>query len=211
MALVTYGPFRGTMACPPTSRQRCIRHSRYPLRDIRARLTTWKKAYVGVLLPRNSLSMTEVCTCNVVFLPGQHDLGCAVVASGYVSGHLRVLDTSQAKVANLEIAIFINQNVAWFLKSQGAEHRSHLRSAQCRLDPVKSYAWGSNRLKISPASASLLDVMKFEKISYQVAMDDTCGMHVFETALLDGCGQTWIRNKNMIAQLVWPPSPWSQL
>jgi len=55
-------------------------------------------------------------TCDVVFLPGQHDLWCTVVACGYITRHLRILNTSQTEIANLEIAVLIDQNVAWFLK-----------------------------------------------------------------------------------------------
>ena len=40
---------------------------------------------------------------NVVLLPGEHDLGSAVVAGRNVAGHLGVLYTREAKVANLEV------------------------------------------------------------------------------------------------------------
>lgn len=49
---------------------------------------------------------------DVVFLPCEHDFGGAVVSCGDVASHLGVLDSSEAKVANLEIAVFVDQNVA---------------------------------------------------------------------------------------------------
>lgn len=51
---------------------------------------------------------------DVVFLPCEHDLGGSVVSRRNVARHLRVLDTGQAKVANLQIAVFVDENVAWF-------------------------------------------------------------------------------------------------
>ena len=39
---------------------------------------------------------------NVVLLPGEHDLGSAVVAGRDVAGHLGVLYSREAKVADLE-------------------------------------------------------------------------------------------------------------
>lgn len=53
-------------------------------------------------------------TRNVILLPGQHDLGSAVVARRDVSGHLGVLDTGKAKVADLEVAVLVDENVGRF-------------------------------------------------------------------------------------------------
>jgi hypothetical protein len=47
-------------------------------------------------------------------LPGEHDLGRAVVPSGHVASHLGVLDAGQAKVADLEVAVLVDQDVAGF-------------------------------------------------------------------------------------------------
>ena len=49
---------------------------------------------------------------DIVFLPSEHDLGGPVISGGNVAGHLRILDSRQAKVANLEIAVFVDKNVA---------------------------------------------------------------------------------------------------
>lgn len=49
---------------------------------------------------------------HVVFLPGEHDLGGSVVSGGDVASHLRVLDSSETEVANLEIAVLVDEDVA---------------------------------------------------------------------------------------------------
>ena len=49
---------------------------------------------------------------HIVLLPGEHDLGGAVVARGDVAGHLGVLDAGETKVANLELAVCIDEEVA---------------------------------------------------------------------------------------------------
>ena len=52
---------------------------------------------------------------DVVLLPGEHDLGGAVVARGDVAGHLGILDAGETKVADLEVAVLVDENVAGFL------------------------------------------------------------------------------------------------
>ena len=49
---------------------------------------------------------------NIVFLPCKHNLRCTVVTSGNVSGHLRVLYTGQAEIADLQIAVLVYEDVA---------------------------------------------------------------------------------------------------
>ena len=49
---------------------------------------------------------------NIVFLPCKHDLRGAVVAGGDVSGHLRVLYTGQAEIADLQITVLVYEDVA---------------------------------------------------------------------------------------------------
>lgn len=58
------------------------------------------------------------CTPNiylhVVLLPGKHDLRRTIVPRRNIARHLRVLNASQPKIANLQIAVLIDQNVARF-------------------------------------------------------------------------------------------------
>lgn len=61
-------------------------------------------------LGENTASRPDVDS-NIVLLPGEHDLRGTIVTSGDVSGHLGVLDTSQAKVTDFEITVLIDENV----------------------------------------------------------------------------------------------------
>jgi hypothetical protein len=47
----------------------------------------------------------------VVLLPREHDLGRPVVARRDVARHLRVLEPGEPKVAELEVAVFVDENV----------------------------------------------------------------------------------------------------
>lgn len=49
---------------------------------------------------------------DVVLLPREHDLGGAVIPRRNVARHLWILNSGQAKVADLQIAILVNQDVA---------------------------------------------------------------------------------------------------
>ncbi len=49
---------------------------------------------------------------HVVLLPREHNLRRAIVPRRDVSRHLRVLDAGEAEITNLEIAIFVDQNIA---------------------------------------------------------------------------------------------------
>lgn len=49
---------------------------------------------------------------HIVLLPCEHDLRRAVVSRRHVSRHLRVLDTREAKVADFEVAILVDEDIA---------------------------------------------------------------------------------------------------
>ena len=51
---------------------------------------------------------------DVILLPGEHDLGGTVVPRGDVAGHLRILNSGEAKVTNLQVTVLIDQDVAGF-------------------------------------------------------------------------------------------------
>lgn len=51
---------------------------------------------------------------DVIFLPCEHNLGSAVVSGGNVARHLGVLNSGETKVANLQIAVFVDEDVARF-------------------------------------------------------------------------------------------------
>lgn len=90
----THDPCPGRAVVPQASPQRCNPRSRCPLRRVSS---------VGNAGGRR--------TSNVVLLPGEHDLGGAIVARGDVARHLGVRETGEAKVANLEIAVLVDEDV----------------------------------------------------------------------------------------------------
>lgn len=49
---------------------------------------------------------------HIILLPCKHDLRRPVVPCRYISGHLWILYTGEAEVANLEIAILVDKDVA---------------------------------------------------------------------------------------------------
>ena len=51
---------------------------------------------------------------DVILLPGEHDLGCPIVPRRDVASHLRILNAGEAKVANLQVAVLVDQDVAGF-------------------------------------------------------------------------------------------------
>lgn len=51
---------------------------------------------------------------HVIFLPCKHDFRGSVVSRRNIAGHLGVLDTSKAKIANFQIAVFVDKDVAGF-------------------------------------------------------------------------------------------------
>jgi len=51
---------------------------------------------------------------NIVLLPGEHNLRSTVIPRRHVTRHLRILQSGQTKVANLEIAVLVYEDVAWF-------------------------------------------------------------------------------------------------
>ena len=56
-------------------------------------------------------SSTPNVNLNIILLPCEHDLGCSVVSGGDVAGHLGILNTGKAKVANLQIAVLVDKDV----------------------------------------------------------------------------------------------------
>lgn len=62
-------------------------------------------------LSENATSTPDI-NFNVVFLPGEHNLGSSVVSCRNIASHLGVLDSGKTEVADLQIAVFVDENVA---------------------------------------------------------------------------------------------------
>ena len=76
-----------------------------------------------ILAREKRLSLQHLCEdapstpnvdLNVIFLPREHDFGCAIVSRRDVAGHLRILYPGKAKVTNLQIAVLIYKDIAGF-------------------------------------------------------------------------------------------------
>jgi hypothetical protein len=61
-------------------------------------------------LGENAASTPDI-HLHVVLLPREHDLRRSVVSGGDISGHLRVLNTGETEVTNLQIAVLVDENV----------------------------------------------------------------------------------------------------
>ena len=51
---------------------------------------------------------------DVVLLPREHDFGSSVISRRNIAGHLGVLDTSETEIADFEIAVLVDQDIAVF-------------------------------------------------------------------------------------------------
>lgn len=60
-------------------------------------------------------SCTPDINLNIVLLPCEHDLRGSVVSGRYVTRHLGILYTGETEVANLEIAVLVDEDVGRFL------------------------------------------------------------------------------------------------
>ena len=61
---------------------------------------------------RKDTSCTPDVHLHIVFLPCEHDFWGSVVSSGDITGHLRILYTCQTEIADLEVAVLVDQNIA---------------------------------------------------------------------------------------------------
>ena len=49
---------------------------------------------------------------HAVSLPCQHDFRCSIIACRHIAGHLMFLHSCEPKIAYLQVAILVNQNIA---------------------------------------------------------------------------------------------------
>lgn len=95
---------------------------------------------------------------DVILLPGEHDLRRAVVPCRDVARHLRVLYSGKAKVTNFQITILVHEDVARFLRRRREKSGNTKRVS-------KRYRLGR------------------KNITYEITMDDTGRVHVFQATL----------------------------
>lgn len=75
---------------------------------------SWEQGLSFQHFSKDTASTPDI-NSDIILLPSQHDLGCTIISGGYVTCHLRILDTSKTEIANLEIAVLVDEDVAWFL------------------------------------------------------------------------------------------------
>ena len=72
----------------------------------------WKQRFAFKHLCEDA-ARTPYVHFNVILLPCEHNLWSTVISRRDIAGHLWVLNTSKAKIADLQIAVLIHQNIAW--------------------------------------------------------------------------------------------------
>jgi hypothetical protein len=73
----------------------------------------WEKRLAFQHLCEDTSSTPDI-NLDIVLLPCEHNLRGSVVSRGDISSHLGILDTGQTEVADLQIAVFVDQDIAGF-------------------------------------------------------------------------------------------------
>lgn len=84
---------------------------------------------------------------HIVLLPSEHDLGGSVVTCGDITRHLGILNTRQTEIADFQIAVLIDENVAGLEVSM--DHTSGVNILQATLS---SRQWLCANYQTSPKS-----------------------------------------------------------
>ena len=79
-------------------------------RELVDMVLAWEKRLALEHFGKDATSTPDV-DFDVVFLPGEHDLWSSVVSSRDVSSHLRVLNSGQTEIANLQITVLVDENI----------------------------------------------------------------------------------------------------
>ena len=62
---------------------------------------------------RKDASSAPNINLHIILLPCQHDFGGTVVSCRDIASHLWVLDTGETEIANLQVAVLVDQNIGW--------------------------------------------------------------------------------------------------
>lgn len=71
-------------------------------------------------------SRTPYVNLNVILLPREHYFWSAVVARRDIASHLWVLDSGETEIADLQVTILIDQDIAWFQITMDDACRVHV-------------------------------------------------------------------------------------
>ena len=80
-------------------------------RELVHMVLAWEKRLALKHLCKDAACAPDI-NLHIVLLPREHNLGRAVVSGRDITGHLRVLNTGETKVADFQIAVFVDENVA---------------------------------------------------------------------------------------------------
>jgi hypothetical protein len=87
---------------------------------------------------------------DVVFLPREHDLRSSVVSRRDVASHLGVLNAGETKVADLQVAVLVHENVAGLQVSVDYASRVHVLEASLELFVSADSSYSSQELSLLP-------------------------------------------------------------
>ena len=76
-------------------------------------ILSWEKRLALQHLCEDTSGTPDI-NLDIIFLPCEHNLRRSIVSRRDISGHLGILNTSQTEVADLQIAVFVDQDVAGF-------------------------------------------------------------------------------------------------
>lgn len=74
-------------------------------------ILSWEKRLALQHLSEDAPRTPDI-NLDIVFLPCKHDLRRSVVSCRDISSHLGVLQTRKTEIADLEVAIFVHEDVA---------------------------------------------------------------------------------------------------
>ena len=73
----------------------------------------------------------------IVFLPCEHDLWGSVVSRRDIAGHLRVLEAGKTEIADLQVTVFVDQDIARLQVAMNNTRRVDIFQATLQ-DPISA-------------------------------------------------------------------------
>ena len=80
-------------------------------RELVDMILSWKQ-WLSLQHLRKDAGCTPDIDFHIVFLPCEHDLGSAIIPGRDIACHLGVLNTGKAKVADFQITVLVDEDVA---------------------------------------------------------------------------------------------------
>lgn len=74
-------------------------------------ILSWEQRLALKHLSKDASSTPDI-NLNIILLPCKHNLRCSVISGGDITSHLGILNTGKTEIANLEIAVLVDKDVA---------------------------------------------------------------------------------------------------